>query len=95
MAVFYKTPCESAHCVEIGVLNPEEFMEVQMARWRKTPGDTRACAEVAKIEMGRGFIIRNSSFRADKAYFTKAEMVAFFKAVKEGHFDSLIEEKIT
>lgn len=92
MTVFYKTPCESAHCVEIGTLSSEEFMEVQMARWRAAQNEG---VEIGKMDLHRGFIIRNSQFRADKAYFTKAEMVAFFDAVKAGHFDSLVEEKIT
>ena len=60
-------------------------------RWVRTPTDSAGAVEIGKAEYG-DFLIRNHQFGARKITATPAELRAFIQAVKNGHFDRLLEE---
>lgn len=59
-------------------------------RWFKTPCDGGACVEAAVLEYG-DVAIRSSLFRARTVVVTQREWNAFIQAVKNGHFDKVIQ----
>lgn len=60
-------------------------------RWVRTPTDSQGAMEIGKLEFG-DYAIRNHQFRARTVTMTRAELRAFIQAVKNGHFDRLLEE---
>lgn len=60
-------------------------------RWVRTPTDSQNGMEIGKLEYG-DFVIRNKQFRARTVTMTRNELRSFIQAVKNGHFDRLLEE---
>ena len=60
-------------------------------RWVRTPTDSSGAVEIGKAEYG-DFLIRNHHLGARRITATRAELRSFIQAVKNGHFDRLLEE---
>lgn len=62
-----------------------------MTKWVRTPTDSGAAVEIGRLTYG-DYAIRSQQFRARTVVMTRTELRAFIQAVKNGHFDKMIQE---